>query len=124
LDVEERLQMKVKTGFYFIGWLMKRFFKTLFSLPMSLHRKYMETYQDNRWMGLFAWLITSSIGIFIAGVIGLVVGDTDAESISNFKTVYVIGYIVAVIYFITCVILDQYEKFETERMATWHTLKD
>jgi hypothetical protein len=124
LDVEERLQMKVKTGFYFIGWLMKRFFKTLFSLPMSLHRKYMETYQDNRWMGLFAWLITSSIGIFIAGVTGLVVGDTDAESISNFKTVYVIGYIVAVIYFITCVILDQYEKFENERMATWHTLKD
>ena len=116
--------MKVKTGFYFIGWLMKRFFKTLFSLPMSLHRKYMDTYQDHRGMGFFAWIITSSIGIFIAGVIGLVVGDTDAESISNFKTVYVIGYIVAVIYFITCVILDQYEKFENERMATWHTLKD
>ena len=116
--------MKIPTVGYFIGWLMKRFFKTLFSIPMSLHRKYMETYQDNRWMGFFAWIITSSIGIFIAGVIGLVVGDTDAESLSNFGTVYIIGYIVAVIYFITCVILDQYEKFENERMATWHTLKD
>jgi hypothetical protein len=116
--------MTIKTGFYFIGWLMKRFFKTLFSLPMSLHRKYMYTYQDNRWIGFFAWLITSSIVIFIAGVIGLSIGDTNAESISNFGTVYVIGYTVAVIYFITCVILDQYEKFETERMATWHTLKD
>lgn len=116
--------MKVKTGFYFIGWLMKRFFKTLFSLPIRIHRKYMETYQDHHVMGFFAWLITSSITIFVMAFIGLGVGDTRAESVSNFEKVYIIGYSVAVTYFITCVILDQYEKFETERMATWHKLKD
>jgi hypothetical protein len=116
--------MKVKTGFYFIGWLMKRFFKALFSLPLSMHRKYMEMYQDHCSVGFFAWLITSSIIIFVAACIGLAVGDTRAESVDNFSVVYVIGYSVAVTYFITCVILDQYEKFETERMSTWHTLKD
>ena len=116
--------MKVKTGFYFIGWLMKRFFKSLFSLPIRFHRKYMEMYQDHVSVGFIAWLITSSIVIFLMACIGLAVGDTNQESVNNFSTICIIGYSVAVTYFITCVILDQYEKFETERMATWHTLKD
>lgn len=116
--------MKVKTGFYFIGWLMKRFFKSLFSLPMRFHRKYMEMYQDHISVGFIAWLITSSIVIFVMACIGLGVGNTREESVNNFSTICIIGYSIAVTYFITCVILDQYEKFENERMATWHTLKD
>jgi hypothetical protein len=84
----------------------------------------MELYQDHHGLGFTAWFITSSVGIFITGCIGLEIGDTRAESVNNFSTVCTIGYSVAVMYFITCVILDQYEKFETERMATWHKLKD
>ncbi len=116
--------MKVKTGFYFIGWLMKRFFKTLFSLPMRFHRKYMEMYQDHVSVGFIAWFITSAIIIFVAACIGLGVGDTREESVNNFSTICFVGFGVAVTYFITCVILDQYEKFEDERRDTWHTLKD
>lgn len=116
--------MTVKTGFYFIGWLMKRFFKTLFRLPMRIHRKYMEMYQDHISVGFIAWLVISSIIIFVTACIGLAVGDTREESVNNFSTICFVGFGVAVTYFITCVILDQYEKFETERMATWHTLKD
>ena len=116
--------MKVKTGFYFIGWLMKRFFKSLFSLPMRFHRKYMEMYQDHISVGFVAWFITSSIVIFVTACIGLGVGNTREESVNNFSMICYVGYTVAVTYFLTCVILDQYEKFENERMATWHTLKD
>jgi hypothetical protein len=116
--------MKVKTGFYFTGWLMKRFFKALFRFPINLHRKYMEMYQDHISVGFIAWFITSSIGIFVTACIGLAVGDTREDSVNNFSMICFIGWGVSVMYFITCAIIDQYEKFQTERMATWHTLKD
>ncbi len=103
---------------------MKRFFKSLFSLPMRFHRKYMEMYQDHISVGFIAWLVISSIIIFVTACIGLAVGDTREESVNNFSAICFVGWGIAITYFITCVILDQYEKFETERMATWHTLKD
>lgn len=81
-------------------------------------------YQDHISVGFIAWLITSSIVIFVMACIGLGIGDTSEESVNNFSMICFVGWGVAVTYFITCVILDQYEKFETERMATWHTLKD
>jgi hypothetical protein len=116
--------MKVKTGFYFIGWMFKRLCRTLFRLPLKLHRTFMNTYQDHRGLGFFAWFLTSMVVIFLLGAVGLSIGDTNAESVSNFKTIVTFGYSIAVTYLITCVILDQYEKFENERMASWHTLKD
>lgn len=118
------LQMRINTGFYFVVWMLKRFFKTLFSLPLGLHRAYMETYQDNHGVGFLAWAVISSCAIFSLGIVGATLGDTRDEIMSNFTMIVSIGWILSVTYFITCVILDQYEKFDDERKSTWNRLKD
>lgn len=116
--------MKIKTGFYFIGWLLKRFFLALFKLPMKIHRSYMDTYQDNAGLGFIAWLVTSTIIVTVVGASILAIGPATSEKLELVKTTTVGTIITLVVYFIGCVIQDQYEKFDNERMATWDTLKD
>jgi hypothetical protein len=116
--------MKVKTGFYFIGWLLNRLFRTVTKLPMKVHRAYMNTYQEHHGLGFFAWLLTTAVVIVVLGVGTLIIGPATIETIEASKTITFVASIISIIYFVFCILLDQYEKFETERMASWHTLKD
>ena len=116
--------MKIKTGFYFIGWLLKRFFSKLFNLPMKVHRAYMKTYQDHAGLGFFAWILSTTVVITVLGAGTMIIGVGTIEAIEASKTITFVASTISIVYFVFCVILDQYEKFDTERMATWHKLKD
>ena len=116
--------MRIKTGFYFIGWLLNRLFRAVTKLPMQVHRAYMKTYQDHRGLGFVAWLMTTAVVITVLGVGTLAIGPATIETIEASKTITFVASIISIIYFVLCVILDQYEKFDNERMASWHTLKD
>ena len=116
--------MRIKTGFYFIGWLINRFFRTATKLPMQVHRAYMKTHQDHFGLGFLAWLVTTTVILTILGVGTLIIGAGTSEAIEASKTITFVASIISIIYFVFCILLDQYEKFETERMASWHTLKD
>lgn len=116
--------MRIKTGFYFIGWLLNRLFRTVTKLPMQVHRAYMNTYQDHRGLGFIAWLMTTAVVIAVLAVGTLIIGPATSETLEAVKTITFVASIISIIYFVFCIILDQYEKFETERMASWHTLKD
>ncbi len=84
----------------------------------------MSVYQDSRVAGTFAWFIVSSVVIAIAGAFALGIGDTRQESIANFEFIVVTLTAISLTYFITCVLIDQYEQFQSERERTWKTLKD
>lgn len=116
--------MKIKTGFYFIGWLLKRFFLALFKLPMKIHRAYMKTYQEHFGLGFLAWIVTTTVILTILGLGTLVIGPATHETIEASKTITFVASIISIIYFVFCILQDQYEKFDNERMATWDTLKD
>ena len=116
--------MRIKTGFYFIGWLLNRLFRAVTTLPMKVHRAYMNTYQEHRGLGFVAWIMTTAVVISILGVGTLAIGPATHETIEASKTITFVASIISIIYFVFCILLDQYEKFETERMASWHTLKD
>jgi predicted membrane protein len=116
--------MRIKTGFYFIGWLLNRLFRKVTKLPVKVHRAFMNTYQEHVGLGFVAWLITTAVVLLVLGAGTLVIGPATIETLEASKTITVVASIISIIYFVFCILLDQYEKFETERMASWHTLKD
>jgi len=116
--------MNFSTAFHFTMWVVTKLLKTIFQLPMKFHKNYMAVYQDSRGAGTFAWFIVSAVIIAIAGASALGIGDTVKESVDNMVFTVCVLTGISLSYYITCVLIDQYEQFQSERERTWKTLKD
>lgn len=116
--------MNIRTSFYFIGWLSKKFIRTLFQLPLKFHNSYLTFYQYDKVAGTFAWFFISALILVIGSGIALLTAvDTEHGIIRGVITFRVLA-VITVLYYVTCVVQDQYKQFDYERKQTWKTLKD
>lgn len=116
--------MRIKTGFYFIGWMLTRLFRTLVKFPLRFHRRCMYNYQRDFGLTCFVWVFITACISMLAGFVAMVSQDTIAQGQDKLAFTFSAVWVISFSYFIICVILDQYEKFEDERLEAWHTLKD
>lgn len=108
---------------YFAAWLIRRMLRAALAIPTKIHRAFMQQLAEHKGMALFAWTVCTIVTSAVLVLIGLMVGPGDL-GFTYAGFLFKWSIFASIAYLVICLLLEQYYKFETEQMATWHKVKE